>query len=161
MTGTTDADLLEERLRAIEDRLAIYQVISAYGPAVDSGRLAAASELWTEEGIYDIPGIGSFPGRAKIVELLGGELHQSLINGGAAHVMSMPHVRISGNTAVAINYAHVYVPKDGEFGVFRVVASRWEMIRQDDAWKIQRRTNHLLDGRLEARELLAEATKEL
>jgi hypothetical protein len=161
MSERTDTGSLEERLRRVEDTLAIYQVISAYGPAADSGSLTEAADLWTEEGVYDIPGIGSFSGRADIIKLLAGELHQSLIAGGSAHVMSMPHVRISGDNAVAINYAHVYVPKDGEFGIFRVVASRWEMIRQNDSWRIHRRTNHLLDGRAEARQLLAEVTEEL
>ena len=148
---------LEQRLQRVEDMIAIYQLISSYGPAADSGHLVEAAELWTEDGIYDIPGIGRFSGRTEIVELLGGELHQSLIKGGSAHVLSMPHVTITGDFATAINYARVYTPKDGAIAIFRVVASRWEMIRQAGEWKVLRRTNQLLDGREEGRALLAAA----
>ena len=39
---------LKERISLIEDRLEIYNVISKYGPAVDSGSLQTAAELWSE-----------------------------------------------------------------------------------------------------------------
>ena len=36
---------VEERLRAVEDRLEIYNVISAYGPAVDGCNLEAMGQV--------------------------------------------------------------------------------------------------------------------
>jgi len=151
---------LETRIRYIEDMLAIYQLISAYGPAVDSGSLKEAAELWTEDGVYDIPGIGTFLGRTGIVEMLEGPLHQSLIHGGSAHILSQPHVTISGDKAVATHYGRVYTPKENSFGLFRVIATRWELVRTENDWKCERRINCLLDGRAESRALLAQGIAE-
>lgn len=151
---------LERRLRKIEDMLAIYQAISAYGPAVDGGALEEAAELWTEQGSYEVPGAGSFHGRAGIVEMLGGELHQSLIRGGCAHILSMPHVTIQKDRAVAINYGRVYVREEDGFALYRVIASRWEFVRTEVGWMVERRINQLLDGREEARFMLAQGIAE-
>lgn len=152
---------LAQRLQRVEDMLAIYELISSYGPAVDSDCCEEAAKLWTEDGRYEIPGIGHCNGRREIQQLFEGEMHQALIMGGAAHVLSMPHVRLDGDTAVATHYAQVFVPQKGKegngaFGIYRTVATRWELVRTDGGWKCKRRINHLLDGRSEARELLAQ-----
>ncbi len=44
---------LETRLHELEDQVALYQLMSAYGPLVDSGDAEATSNLWVEDGIYD------------------------------------------------------------------------------------------------------------
>lgn len=87
--------------------------------------------------------------------MLEGELHQSLIAGGSAHVLSLPYVVVEGDEAVATNYGRVYVPKPDGFGIFRTIASRWEFERRAGGWECVRRINELLDGCAEARELLA------
>jgi hypothetical protein len=147
---------IEERLRRVEDQLAIYQVISKYGPAVDSGRFQDAADIWAADGVYEIPGVGSFTGPEGILALLDADLHQQLIHGGSAHVLSLPYVAITGDTAVATNYGRVYVPSADGFGVFRAIATRWEFVRTEDGWRCLRRVNELLDGRQQARDLLAQ-----
>ena len=44
---------LEARVRLLEDQLAIYQVMAAYGPAADAGATDQAVALWTDDGTYD------------------------------------------------------------------------------------------------------------
>jgi hypothetical protein len=44
---------LERRVRALEDQLAISQLIATYGPAVDSESAEAVGQLWAAEGVYD------------------------------------------------------------------------------------------------------------
>ena len=44
---------LEQRLRAVEDRLAIHQIIMSYPLAVDTRSLDYVSEIWTEDGVFD------------------------------------------------------------------------------------------------------------
>ena len=153
-------ETIEQRLQRMEDMFEIYQLITAYGPSVDSGSAREAAELWTEDGSYEIPGIGSFPGHAGIIGMLEGELHQTLIHGGCAHIISMPHVTLDGDRAVATNYGRVYVRKEDGFGLFRVIATRWELARTDEGWKCVTRINELLDGRPEARALLARGVAE-
>ncbi len=151
---------LEQRLQHVEDMIAIYQAISAYGPSVDSDCFGEAAELWAAHGTYEIPGIAKCEGREEIIGLFEGDQHQTLIRNGAAHVLSMPHVTIEKDRAVATNYGRVYVPREDGFGLYRVIATRWEFVRTDKGWKIERRINHLLDGRAEARDLLGQGIKE-
>ena len=44
---------LEAKLHALEDQVALYQLMSAYGPLVDSGDAEATAAMWTEDGVYD------------------------------------------------------------------------------------------------------------
>ncbi len=160
---------IETRLRALEDQLAPYQLISSYGPLVDSGDAEATSNLWVEDGIYDWgggsaargPGGGVKEGpdgaahsRAEIADMVRGKFHQEIIGGGSAHVIGLPHIVFDGDHAVATTYARLY-RKDGEnFRVWRISASRWECVRTPEGWRIQRRVNRVLTGAEEPRQLL-------
>lgn len=150
---------LEERVGAIEDRLAIYDVIATYGPAADSGAVEQTVDLWTDDGVYDIDGVGSFRGGEELASCFTSDLHQGYIHQGSAHVMSLPKVRVEGDHASAINYALLFI-RDGEhFRVQRSVASRWDLVRTAAGWKVRHRTNVLLDGSEAGRSLLGDAVR--
>lgn len=127
----------------------ITQLIAAYGPAVDSGDAEAAAALFTEDGWYDVAG-GRLEGRSAIADMVRGDAHQSLLRRGVAHVMGLPRVTVAGDRAVAVNHTTVYL----EGRVWRVAANRWELVRTADGWRVSGRTNRLLDGSPEARDLL-------
>jgi ketosteroid isomerase-like protein len=149
---------LEERLRKVEDLLAIYQLMSAYGPAADSCNMADIARIWTEDCIYEIGGLGEFKGHAGLQQAFDGEFHQSIIKGGSAHAATMPHVIVDGDAASATHYGTLFTHEVGEFTCRRVIASRWLFVRTSEkGWQIKRRTNVLLDGNAEARQLLARA----
>ena len=74
-------EALEARLRAVEDELALYRLMTSYGPAADSGDGVKASEIWTEDGVYDADGPGVMAGRGAIVAMLSQEGHQSMVPG--------------------------------------------------------------------------------
>lgn len=153
-------DALERKLEQLRDHLAIYQLISAFGPAIDSGSSRRTAELWIEDGTYDAQ-VGSFTGRDAIAEMVDGPIVQGQIHSGTAHVIGMPHIEISGDTAVATSYARVYrrdAANDG-FRVWRVTANRWDLVRTPQGWRVHLRTNRLLDGSEEARELLRAGIK--
>ncbi|HEY1734436.1 MAG TPA: nuclear transport factor 2 family protein [Acidimicrobiales bacterium] len=144
---------LEARVAALEDQVALYQLISSYGPAVDSGSADAVAAIWTEDGTYD-----TFPaplnGRDAIRAMVVGDGHQGLIRGGCAHVMAMPMVSVEGDRATATGYSRVYVHGDDGFGVWRASANRWEFERGADGWHAVHRLNRALDGDDEARQIL-------
>jgi hypothetical protein len=147
---------LERRVRALEDELAIYRVLARYGPAVDSGSGDVAAALFTEDGAYDA-GMGRWTGRDEIAGMVHGRVHQGLIHAGAAHVMGgVPHVILNGDTAVAVAYFHLHRRGDDEFKVWRVTATRWDLVRDGETWKVASRVNRLLDGSDDARRLLAD-----
>jgi SnoaL-like domain len=147
---------LERRVRALEDTMAICQLIATYGPAVDSECAPAVGELWSEDGVYDPGGTGTGPyvGRAAVGDLVHGERHQGYVQAGCAHVLSAPQVTVDGETAVAVNHSRVYLRNGAHWRLERVSANRWELARVDGTWQVRRRTNRLLDGSPEARSLL-------
>jgi hypothetical protein len=148
-----DATDLESRLRRVEDQLAIYQLISSYGPLADGNLHEETAELWTEDGLYDID-LGRFEGRGEIAGFLRGPLHQGLTAGGCSHILSLPHIVFDGDRAVATNYSQTVKHEDGEFSIFRSVISRWELVRTTTGWKVERRLNQALNGSAGSREIL-------
>jgi ketosteroid isomerase-like protein len=148
---------LAERVRVLEDQLAIYRLVASYGPAVDSGNADAVGRMWTEDGVYDVDTPGPLEGRASVSAMVAGKGHQSLIHGGAGHVMAMPVVTLDGDRAVATGYSRLYLRDGDGFRVWRVAANRWELQRTADGWQVTNRVNRVLDGRADARELLGRA----
>lgn len=152
---------LEARLRAVEDRLAIFQLLAAYGPAVDAGAAGAAAALWSEGGSYD-----TYPrpllGREAVAAMVEGELHQSFVRGGCVHLQGLPHLRLEGDRAVATFHSLLLLrdPERDAFRVWRASANRCELVREAGEWRIERRVNRLLDGGEEGRELLRHGLEE-
>lgn len=163
---STNEDLvsqLERRVRALEDQISIYQLLSSYGPAADSMSTSEAVSIWTEDGIYD-PGSAPVPpmhGRDEIAAIL--TLPSTPVWNGSGHISSMPLVAVDGDRAVCIGYHQLYVrdDEDDSFCLRRLTASRWDMVRREDGWKVARRTHRLLDGSQDARTLLRDALLEI
>jgi ketosteroid isomerase-like protein len=56
MTAEDRIAALEQRLRRVEDELAIGRLMASYGPLVDAGDADAVAGLWAEDGEYDVEG---------------------------------------------------------------------------------------------------------
>ena len=153
MTGSRS---IEERLRTIEDRLEIYNVIASHPPSADTGGSDHISASWVDDGVFD-RGEDATRGRSAIA-------------GGIAHFTGLPHVAISGDTAIVTSYLQVIVPQtQGDpvavpnhgsskgFRIHRMTANRWELLRTPQGWKIKQRTLRQLDGSEPARGILRQA----
>ena len=136
-------EALEQRVRALEDELAVTRLVTQYGPAADTGNAAAAAALWVEDGVYDAEGPGRLEGRAAIEGMLLGAGHQSLVP-GCAHTNGPSVVRVDGDTAVAVGYSRVYTTDAGEHRLWRLAANRWELARTADGWRAVTRVNRRL-----------------
>ncbi|MET0822314.1 MAG: nuclear transport factor 2 family protein [Aeromicrobium sp.] len=150
---------LLERVQALEDRLAIYQLLATYGPAVDSVQAEVVSGMWASDGTYEPSGIAPFHGSEAVGQLVHQEPHQSYVSAGCAHVISLPHVTVDHDSAVATGHSRVYLHTDAGWQVERVSANRWELERGPDGWAVRRRLNHQLTGSEAGRELLAEGLR--
>jgi hypothetical protein len=85
----------EERLRAIEDRLEIYNLIASHPPSADTGAADYARSVYTEDGVIDLGGAKTASGRDAIAAMLGVPGHQ------AAIVRISPGCRTSRSTTTA------------------------------------------------------------
>ena len=159
---------IERRIRAIEDRLEIYNLIAGHPPSADTGNASYAEAVFTADAVFDRgPDLSGAVGNKAIGANLQSAGHQAAIAGGLAHFTSLPHVTINGDTAVVVSYLQILTPrKSGEtievpnhggsrgYHIHRVVTNRWDLVRTPSGWKIKHRTLRLVDGSEPAREIL-------
>ena len=158
--GETDdlrsvVDALLERVRILEDQLALAQVVASYGPAVDSGSSERAASLWSDDGVFDVPPYATWAGRDEIAGMVDGAGHQGLITNGCGHVLTAPRVVVDGDDARGWNYA-LNIRWDAvreQFWIARLSANEWTFRREPDGWKTVCRVNVNLDGSEQARAL--------
>ena len=161
---------LEDRLRAIEDRLEIYNLIASHPPSADIGAAHFTRSAFCKDGVIDLGGGKTATGNEAIAQLAQTPGHKAAIAGGPAHFAGLPRIDIEGDRAVVTSYLQILtphptaepveVPNHGTskgFRIHRVAANRWELIRTPDGWKIKRRTLRPLDGSEPAREILRQA----
>ena len=156
---------LAQRVRALEDKLDILQLIMSYPLALDSGADTHCRSVWAETGTFDrgssdpaehSGGYQGAYGVETIIEELNGPALQQARAGGLAHLMTAPHVVIHRDDAVATNYNQLVEHGDNGFHTTRVTANRWELVRQQGKWLIPRRILRLLTGAREAQQLLGQ-----
>jgi hypothetical protein len=166
-----DKQSLEQRIRAIEDRLEIYNLIASHPPSADTGAAAYAEAVYTEDGVFDRgPDLSGATGNKAIAASLLSEGHQAAIAGGLAHFTGLPHITLDGDTAVVTSYLQILTPrKSGDqvevpnhgasrgYHIHRVVTNRWDLVRTASGWKIKRRTLRLVDGSQPSRDILRSA----
>ncbi|MET0269424.1 MAG: nuclear transport factor 2 family protein [Sphingomonas sp.] len=142
--------MLEARLRAAEDQLAILNLLNTYGPLVDSATADPAAALWVEGGGYTF----TLPdGGAKRLEAPGGIAgmygwpgHLDLVDTGCAHLTATPKITVSGDDAQAVGYSVVILREDDRWFLWRAAVNHWTLRRTDDGWRIVERRNRALDG---------------
>ena len=170
MTTTAEPRTLEDRLRAIEDRLEIYNLIASHPPSADSGADHFIRAIYVEDGVIDLAGGKSARGNEAAAAMVKTPGHQAAMKGGLAHFASLPRVEIDGDQAVVTSYLQILMPHPTAdpvelpdhgvsrgYRIHRVGANRWELVRTAKGWKIKRRTLRPLDGSEEARQLLRRA----
>lgn len=162
--------MLEDRLRAVEDRLEILNLIASHPPSADTGSDHHVRAIYVDDGVIDLGGGKSANGKDAVAAIVKTPGHQAAIAGGLAHFCGLPHIMINGDEAVVTSYLQILaphptaepveVPNHGTtkgFRIHRVGANRWELVRTAQGWKIKRRTLRPLDGSEPARELLRRA----
>jgi SnoaL-like domain len=162
---------IEARLRAIEDYISIVNLIAQHPPSADTGAVRYTKGAWVEDGEFDRGSkLGAEKGREAIGALVAKSEHRDAIHAGMAHISGLPFVSIDGDRATVVHYLQIIVPEkqldvievpnhgSGRgFRPFRVLASRWRLVRTPQGWKFKHRQVRLLDGQEGALELLATA----
>src|SRR5580700_8159858 len=95
---------LEQRLRAIEDRLEIYNLIASHPPSADTGADYYVRAIYEPDGVLDLGGDKKAAGNEAIAAIVKTPEHQAAINGGLAHFAGLPRIEIDGDTAVVTSY---------------------------------------------------------
>ena len=174
MTSPDTPDI-ETRLRIIEDKLAIYELIASHPPSADTGHADYAQSVYTDDGVFDRgPFLDGAVGAQAIAAFIRRPEHEEAIRGGLAHFTSLPLVDLRGDVAIATSYLLIIhlddqgqpreLPNHGRstgYRIHRAVVNRWELERRSGRWVIARRTLLPVDGSEAPRELLWKGLDEL
>jgi SnoaL-like domain len=163
---------LEDRIRAIEDRLAIYNLIASHPPSADTAADYYTRAVYAEDGVFDRDPHPGGHGNEEIAAMVRSPAHAVAISGGLAHFCGLPYIELDGDTASVTSYLQILMPDPNGapvdlsnhgtskgFRIHRVAANRWDLARTPTGWRIKRRTLRPLDGSEGARQLLRQALK--
>lgn len=86
--GSTD---LESRLRTIEDKLAIYDLIASHLPSADTGHADYTSSVYVENGVFDRgPTLDGAEGAKAIAAFIQRPEHDEAIRSGSLILPACP-----------------------------------------------------------------------
>lgn len=135
---------LEARLQELEDQLAVRDVFTRYGFAVDSADAEATAALFGADSVTTVDG-GRFTlrGHDDIRGMVFGDEHQSIVP-GSSHAIGPVRVTVDGDEAVAVGYSHVDYSDEHGVRPIRRSANWWRLQRTDTGWTIVERRTQLL-----------------
>src|SRR5512135_1580563 len=88
---------VEERLRLVEDKLAIYHLIASHPPAADTGDESYYRSAFAGDGTVDLGGGKGATGNTAIGAIVARPEHREAIAGGLCHFAGLPRVEINGD----------------------------------------------------------------
>jgi uncharacterized protein (TIGR02246 family) len=133
------APSVEARLKQLEDREQIAQLLIDYGRHLDARNLAAYAALFAIDGEW-VGGFGTVKGRPNIQAFMEKSLGSGPNRNNSYHIMSNFEIAVKGDTATAWSRWTFITP--GAQGATIAQAGRYDdtFIRENGAWKFQKRT---------------------
>ena len=134
-----------ERLRALEDELAIQRIIVEYAARLDARDYEGYADLFAREGVWQ-NGATVRRGREEIKALLVGlfgETPDGYVNRESYHLVSNPQVDVEGDRATARS-RHLLLMRGEDGSPVPELTGLYEdeFVREDGEWKILRRVDH-------------------
>jgi hypothetical protein len=166
---------LENRLRIVEDKLAIYELIASHPPSADTAAADYTLSVYREDGVFDRgPTPDGAEGARQIAAFIQRPEHHAAIRGGLAHFTGLPLIDLRGDVAFVTSYLMIVhldhegepreLPNHGEslgYRIHRAVVNRWELERLGHRWVIRKRTLLPVDGSDVHQELLRRGLHDL
>jgi len=129
---------VEARLRALEDKEQIAQLLIDYGRHLDSRDLGAYASLFAADGEW-VGGFGTVKGRSEIKAFMEKSLGTGPNRGNSYHIMSNFAITVKGDTAAAWSRWTFVTP--GANGATIAQAGRYDdtFVRENGVWKFKKR----------------------
>ena len=141
-THTAKKPTVEQRLRLLEDKEEIRELLVAYGRDFDKRDFTAYAGLFAKDGVWMGGGDGAhaYTGPEAIREFVTKTFPPSSFP-GSFHIMSSPDIRIDGeNTATAWSrWTYVVIGLHGEPAPFAAGHYEDTLVREDGVWKFKKR----------------------
>jgi hypothetical protein len=139
--STAAGKTMEERIRAIEDREAIEELLITYGRLLGKQDLAGYSNLFASNGVWE-GNVGSATGPEEIYAMLDAVLGRTESGqyGNAYHIMSDIIIDVSGDTATSWSrWTWMVEGEDGKPAPQRSGYFEDTLVRENGEWKFLRR----------------------
>jgi hypothetical protein len=143
---------IEERLRAVEDRLEILNLLAGSALSSDVASEAYWQSIFAHNAEMDRGGNHGVANREQIMEIVRSTNQAAAIESGMAHSLALPHIRIEGDRAVSTGYLQVLVLDPNSPTVtlagkgsrqalvtYHLTVNRWELERTAQGWQVTRR----------------------
>ena len=167
---TRVAQTIEDRLTAIEDRLAIYTLIASHPPSADTAFAEYTRSVYLDDGVFDRgPTLEGARGVDAIAAFTLKPEHEQAIRGGLAHFVGLPLIDLQDGEAFVTSYLQIIqldheaaprvLPNHGAshgYRIHRVVVNRWHLVKRENEWRVQSRTLLPVDGSAAPRQLLTD-----
>jgi uncharacterized protein (TIGR02246 family) len=137
-TPAAQTSSVETRLKQLEDKEQIAQVLIDYGRYLDGRDLKAYASLFAADGEW-VGGFGTVKGRDSIQAFMEKNMGTGPNRNNSYHVMSNFMITVKGDTATAWSRWTFVTP--GERGATIAQAGRYDdtFVREKGVWKFQRR----------------------
>lgn len=137
----TSLEELARRVRALEDREAIREVIARYAFEVDCGDPPDWASVFSADVEMEAGKLGVSRGLAAIEQRFTRAEHLATIREGSQHAYSNLVVELGpgDDEASAWGYACVHVKRSGDWSLHTLGVNRWRLRREGGAWKIVER----------------------
>ena len=138
VTAVAQSPSVETRLRALEDKEQIAQLLIDYGRHLDSRDLAAYASLFATDGEW-VGGFGTVKGRSEIKAFMEKSLGTGPNRNNSFHIMSNFVITVKGETATAWSRWTFVTP--GANGATVAQAGRYDdtFVRENGVWKFKKR----------------------
>ena len=130
---------VEARLKQLEDKEQITQLLVDYGRHLDSRDLAAYASLFAADGEW-VGGFGTVKGRSEIKAFMEKSLGTGPNRNSSFHIMSNFAITVKGDAATAWSRWTFVTP--GANGATIAQAGRYDdtFVRENGVWKFKKRT---------------------
>ncbi len=136
---------VESRLRCLEDREEIRQLLVNYGRALDQKDFSDFSKLFTENAEYSVGGMGITRGAAAIGKQLEEVMRKnpSGLRSPGFHLFVNEIIQVKGNEATAVSKGFYVVPNEANAPAIAMLATYNDvLIRENGHWKFKKRAVH-------------------
>jgi SnoaL-like domain len=166
-----DNQQLSSRIRAIEDRLEILNLLAGSAFSSDVASEAYWTKMFTEDATFD-RGTKQDKGRDEILKIINAPDQKEAIKAGMTHLAMLPHIKINGDSAFATGYLLIVMPDSAAshvkltgkgvspgFSIYQVTVNQYKLVRTIDGWKIIKRTVRPISS-ADSRDILREGIED-
>lgn len=162
---------LLSRITAAEDRLEILNLLAGSAFSSDVASESYWAKMFTEDATFD-RGTKQDKGREEILKIINAPEQKEAMKAGMTHLAMLPHIKLNGDSAVALGYLLIVMPDAAAshvklagkgvspgFSIYQVTVNKYNLVRTTDGWKVSQRIVRPISA-IDAQNIISKVMKE-